>query len=342
MLDTMVPKAKAQRYVVAVDSGGTHTRVGCFDLDGSLLSSVSGRGGSPFHNRDAEENVKSAVRQCLVEGGLDPADAVAVGAGLAEIRVLRPNEDDAANAWAEGFFSTLPSRCPRVIVNDAVTAHRGALLGRPGVIVVGGTGSMILAVTGDGAVIESGRFEHYAGGARHLAFEAMQLIFTGVAEPDDADFVANVLEYWGAGTVSELRGIVLELAALEDIQIRRRYGLLAPLITAWANTSPLADRVLNVLVEKTVRGVLLLAPLLGDVEVSVATAGALATDSAFRSRLSRALAEQAERRVAVAPTALDPLRGAALLACEAAGIVLDDEVIRRLGESQRSFTAASS
>lgn len=317
-------------FVIAVDSGGTHTRVGCFGLDGTLLSTVSGRGGSPRHNKDAAANVTDAVNACLQSGSLDPAGAVGVAAGIAEIQAGR-SLDDETNSWAAAYFSGLPPGCPRILVNDAVIAHHGALLGRPGVIVVAGTGSMILARTRDGSEVESGWFEHYAGAARHLVFDAMQLILLGADQAADGELVARVLAYWGASDVPELREIVLGLQGVERTEVTRRYGRLAPTITALADTSPLADRVLRELARKTARGVHVLAPMVCDAPVPVALAGAVATNSAFQTRLAEALADEpgAVATTIVAP-ALDPLGGAALLAYDAAAIPWTDAVLARL------------
>jgi glucosamine kinase len=41
--------------VIAVDAGGSNTRVGCFSLDGDLLAQRTGTGGSLTHNDDAAE-----------------------------------------------------------------------------------------------------------------------------------------------------------------------------------------------------------------------------------------------------------------------------------------------
>lgn len=317
-------------FVIAVDSGGTHTRVGCFGLDGTLLSAISGRGGSPRHNKDAADNVADAVDACLQSGSLDPAGAVGLAAGIAEIQTGR-SLDDETNAWAAAYFSALPRSCPRVLVNDAVTAHHGALLGRSGVIVVAGTGSMILARTRDGSHVESGWFEHYAGAARHLVFDAMQLILLGADQPADGELVAQALAYWGAADVPELREVILRLQGVERTEVMRRYGRLASTITALADSSPLADRVLRELARKTARGIHVLAPMIGDAPVPVALAGAVATHPEFQTRLADALADETGAvPTTIVPPALDPLRGAALLAYDAAAIPWTDAVLARL------------
>ncbi len=320
-------------FIIAVDAGGTHTRVACFGLDGCLIATASGAGGSPFHNADAANAVADTVTACLRSGDLDATDAASLAAGMAEIRPGRGGDDE-TNAWAATYFSALPASCPRVIVNDAVAAHRGALLGRAGIIVVAGTGSMILAITDDGREVDSGRFEHYAGAARHLVNDAMQLILLGADRPADAELVAAVLAYWDAADVDALRTVVLGLERRDRREVMQRYGRLAPAITAAADTSPLADRVLRDLARKTARGVHVLSPLVSETQTPVALAGALATHPAFRNRLADALRDEPGAvQATIAAPSLDPLRGAALLACRAAGIPWSDELRERLRAS---------
>jgi glucosamine kinase len=316
-------------FIIAADAGGTHTRVACFGLDGALIGSATGRAGSPYHNAQAAETVAETTIRALRDGGLDAADAIGLVAGLADISIPGSGPAD-GNDWADGFFVIPSLGCDRVIVNDAVVAHRGALLGQPGVIVVAGTGSMILAITEDGTPVESGQFGHYAGGARHVAAEAMQLILAGAAGPGDVGFVASVLDYWGAADVPGLRRAMLGLAGSDPMERARRYGLLAPAVTAAADTSSVADRALRDLAGKTARGVQLLAPLLVQGHVPVATAGALATTPAFTSRLRDALYEG----TTLVPAVLDPLRGAALIAYQRAGIDIGPDLIDRLLLSQ--------
>lgn len=309
--------------MIAVDAGGTHTRVACFGLDGTALSAATGGGGSRDHDDDAARNVTDALTRCLDSAQLDPADAVGLAAGMAAVHRVGSNQGDSASEWTEAYFALPGLACPRVIVNDAVTAHRGALLGQPGVIVVAGTGSMILASTETGLEVESGEFEHYAGGARHLVFDAIQQVVAGAAGPADADLVDAMLAHWEATDLDRLRYTLLGMAALDRNDVKRRYGAFAPTITALADRSPIADRALRRLTDKTARGVGVLTPLFAADPVSVSTTGSLATDPDFAARLADSLADQP--RVRLVPAALGPLAGAALLAYEAAGLV-DDQL----------------
>ncbi len=317
-------------FVIAVDAGGTHTRVRCYGSDGALLSAATGAGGSPSHNHDAAENVADTVDRALVEGDLDPGDAIGFGAGLAGIGRAGSNQGGRTSAWAEEHFALPSLRCPRRFVNDAVVAHRGALLGEPGVIVVAGTGSMILAITADGEEIESGQFQHYAGGARHLVFDLMHQILIGTTSTDDAPLVAQVLEHWGVDDLPALRRVILDLAELDHNDVKRRYGAVAPLITAAAETSPLADQAIRGLTDKTAHGVLVLAALVGTEPVPVAVTGALASDPAFTDRLGVSLCVPGAVYSKLVPPVLDSVGGAALLAYEVGGLTPGPDVIDRL------------
>lgn len=320
--------------MIAADAGGTHSRVACFGLDGRLLGSATGAGGSPYHQSDAARNVATTTARALADASVDVADAVGLVAGLASISRPGSNQGDGTNDWARDFFRVPGLVCERTIVNDAVVAHRGALLGAPGVVVVAGTGSMILAIDERGTEVESGQFEHYAGAARHLAAEAVQLVLTGAATAEDGEVVAAVLGHWGVHDVAGLRRTLADQEGADPRQARHHYGALAPVITGAADASPLADRAVRDLAARAARGVRLVAPLAGDGVVPVATAGALAATPAFRARLADALAEDPVAPARLVPAALDALRGAAVLAYQRAGVALGQGLVDRLRDSQ--------
>lgn len=107
------------------------------------------------------------------------------------------------------------------------------------------------------------------------------------------------------------------------------------MVTEAADTSPLADRALRELAEKTARGVRLLAPLVHspsseDDPAPVTVAGSLATTTAFTARLAAALAEHPARRIEIVPAVLDPLRGAALIAYQNVGAPVSEGLISLL------------
>lgn len=310
--------------MIAVDAGGTHTRVACVALDGAVLGTARGGGGSPTHNHDAREQVRSTVLAAIAAAGLQAQDAVALAAGMAGF------EPGVGDEWASDFFALPGLDCSLDLVNDAVAAHRGAFADGAGVMVVAGTGSMILTVTASGEVVESGRYEHYAGGARHLVFEALGRLLTGEAGPEDDGFVAAVLAEWQVDDVANLRQIMLELSDADRNDVKRRYGALAPLVTAWADRSPLADGAVCWLAERTALGVRLLAPHVPLTPAPAALTGALAESDAFSRRLADALRAAPGPRAHLVAARLGPLGGAALLALGPSGVTVDDAILQRL------------
>ena len=321
-------------FVVAVDAGGTATRVGCYALDGTSLARATGAAGAAHHDDDAARNVAAAVSAALTSGGLDPAAARGLTAGVAGIGRTGSNQGVGRDeAWAASFYPLELLDCPRTFVNDAVVAHRGALLGGAGVVVVAGTGSMVLAIGHDGTEVESGQFQHYAGAARHVAFDVVHQVLAGRAEPADGALVARVLEHWGAADVDALRRVLLQREDVARNEVKRAFGSFAPVVTELADGSPLADRALRRLAEVTADGVLLLAPLLRDTPVAVSLAGSLALAPAFSTRLDAALDVPGAAPVRLLPPALDPLAGAAFLALRRLGVPLGAEVVQRLRSS---------
>ena len=317
------------RYVIAADAGGTHTRVACFALDGRLLGGAVGGGGNPRHQRDPATNVADTTARALAAAGRDARDAVCLVAGLAGINRADSNQGHSDASWAEDYFRPPGMTCPRVLLNDAVVAHRGAFCGAPGVVAVAGTGSMILAIDERGQETESGQLGHYAGAARHVARATIAMILAGEPVAADAGLVAALLAHEGVPDVDALRRARgLGAPAGAGLERDAADGRLARLVTAAAQTSPIADRAVRLLAARVARGIALVAPHAGPAPVRVVPIGGVATSPAFASRLAE------ELRVAgtgtLAAPILDPVGGAALLALRRIGIVPDAALVRRL------------
>lgn len=319
-------------FVIGFDGGGTHTRVACVGLDGTYLSIARGDGAAPMHNDDAEENVRSTLARALSEAGLDASGAAALVAGMAGFERTTSPQGLRQNAAVERSLELDGLTCPRTVVNDAVIAHRGALSGRAGVVVVAGTGSMILAIDEQGTELVNAQFGHYAGAARHLARDVVERILLGESSVADPLHTA-ALAHFDAEDVDGLRTAVLELSTAHHNDTKRSYGALAPQVTALAERSRLADISLRHLAEITARGVRLLAPSVAADPVPVACTGSLASDPRFRSRLEQALDRAGPRRTELVTPRLDPLGGAVLLALESAGVAADADVLAAVESS---------
>lgn len=313
--------------VIGLDAGGTHTRAICAALDGTILGRAACRGGSPNHNHDGRSQVQEAIRTALTTAGRGTGEVAALVAGLAGY------EDASAEEWAREFTALPGLDSRRIHRNDAEVAHAGAFAGGPGIIVIAGTGSMILGVTETGRHVRSGAFQHYAGGARHLSFGAVHRILTGAAGPQDNDFVEEILRHWQS-TPQDLHETIARQNDDDRNEVKRRFGTMAPLVTRHAATSPLADAALAELVDKTRVGIELVAGSFGTDTVGVCLQGGLATTPAFMDRLGTRLAAGASGCVLTAPQ-LGPTEGAALMAIREVWPA-DHSTISRLAAEPRS------
>ena len=123
--------------ILAVDLGKTSCRAA---VAGRRAQGTGAPGlATPGGVRAAEAAILSVAKE------LGPVDEAIVGAAGA---LAAP---DAARALGQALLASLPAE--RVAVtSDAVTAHAGALNGRPGVVLIVGTGVVALAIDADGAL----------------------------------------------------------------------------------------------------------------------------------------------------------------------------------------------
>jgi len=124
--------------VIGLDGGGT--KIHAVAADG--LGRVIGEGRSGACNlaavpvKECLEAAVDASAQALGQAGVSSLDVVSVCAGLAGVSFTQR---------ADEFRQALRIHFPNAsiaVVPDYVTAHYGALAGVPGVIVIGGTGSV--------------------------------------------------------------------------------------------------------------------------------------------------------------------------------------------------------
>lgn len=320
-----------EQFVVGVDSGGSHTRVVCADLGGRVLGAAQAAGGSPTHNVNAKYHVRAAIQDAMDRAGVEPGNAIGLVSGMAGFG------DERDKQWSMEYVDVSGLACPRYIANDAVVAHAGAFAGGPGVIAVAGTGSMIFGITEEGEQIRNERYSHYAGGARHLSFDAMARLLTDEDVSADVGLVHEIFQFWGVSNKGELRETVRKLESADRNEVKHAYGRMAPLITGAAESSPLASASCRHLAWATCVGIRLLAAHFESTVVPVALQGGLARSPAFTKSISIELAATQRERLSIVEPVLKPATGAALLALRRAGIDADELVLRRLAAGGHLF-----
>ena len=147
-----------QKVLIGIDGGGTHSTAVAAYLDGRIAAVVGG-GGANFHNigveavrRHLEEMVGTLCSRCGCE-----AEEICVGMSAL---------DAPADAATLALFTGGMFRQEQLdLQSDAYIALQGFTLGQPGVIVIAGTGSMLLMQDARGC-------QHTAGGWGYLLGDA--------------------------------------------------------------------------------------------------------------------------------------------------------------------------
>ena len=149
----------APPYVLGVDGGGTKTRAVVADSRGEVI----GRGHSGPSNplrvgvSDSTVAVREAVERACLDAGIRRQDLSAAEVGLAGVKREDIRERMRAALSAELGIESLE------VVTDAVIALHGATEGKPGLVVIAGTGSICCGVNARGRRACAGGWGPVAG-----------------------------------------------------------------------------------------------------------------------------------------------------------------------------------
>ena len=139
---------KARAIYIGVDGGGTKTAVGAYDADGNLLAHAV----CPplnYHVIGVEKALEHLM-QGIDALGQDRDNIVAIGIGDPAMDDV--GECDAAERFAAAARAQLA--CPIYIRSDAYMTLYGLTGGRtPGILVISGTGAMVLAEKEDAEMV---------------------------------------------------------------------------------------------------------------------------------------------------------------------------------------------
>jgi glucosamine kinase len=132
-------------WIIGVDGGGTGTRARLCDRAGLVLGFGEAGPSSLSHGvAGAWGQVQAAIRAAATAAGLGDVDPArcALGAGLAGA-----NDE----AQAAGFIAQQPGFATLALDTDGFTALLGAHAGRPGLVLLAGTGSVAEVLRADGS-----------------------------------------------------------------------------------------------------------------------------------------------------------------------------------------------
>ena len=317
-------------HFLGVDGGASGTACAVASADGAVLG--IGHAGPSNHilapggRERARAAVRDAVGHALAAAGLGPVTFRAAQFGMTGI--TRGSEQ--ARIFGEVVRETLDARLV-LIENDAVIARAGALAGRPGVIVIAGTGSVAFGEDPHGGQARTGGWGYIFGdegsgfaigcGGVRAALHARD----GTGEP------TVLVERLGDAAGMPVPDI--PMAFYEGRIDRSKIAALSRAVTRAAEEH---DAVARRLVEDAAAALARLVAAViaklrwSDGPVAVGPVGGVFEAGRTILRpLGEALARTAPRAVLVPPR-LEPAAGGVLLAMRAAGLPLSPAVLALL------------
>jgi N-acetylglucosamine kinase-like BadF-type ATPase len=194
-------------HVLGIDAGGTKTV--CFLADDAGRVIAEGRGpGANFHT-SGELDLESVLRQVIDEAIGDRAIVpAAVALGIAGV----DREDEAREV--RDIIRRIGYTSPVVVVNDALIALAAGAGGKPGIVIIAGTGSIAYGVNERRDAARSGGWGHIIGdeGSGYwIGREALSAVVRALDGRGPATrLIDDVLEHFGIKDISGLPRIVYD------------------------------------------------------------------------------------------------------------------------------------
>lgn len=159
--------------ILGIDGGGSHTRAVMADASGKIIGSGVGASINPRHHDSVTVRARLGELARRARGSrAEPLSAAFLSLGGISTRA----DAEAVEAVA-AEVGELAGANVRV-ANDAVAALVGGLAGRPGMVLIAGTGSACYGLAADGRSHWCGGWEHRAddaGSAYWVAIEALRV-----------------------------------------------------------------------------------------------------------------------------------------------------------------------
>lgn len=319
--------ASPKPCLLVMDAGGTHTRALVVTCEGTCLGGSESGPANIFlvGERVAARNLRQAGREALKSAKVTRKSVAAAVIGDASVDCdglgREPSED--------ALRRELPDTRVRAVA-DALIALDGALGGKPGVVIVSGTGSVLLGRKRNGELVKAGGWGPLMGDEGSAPWIAQQALRATVQAADGTApataLTRVVMKYFH---VRSFR-LIVEPIYQQDLTSRQLGGL-APLVAQAAKQGDRAARAIfrqaGEELAKQAAAVICRMKLPG---ATVSYQGSVfLSGSTLLTPLRRELRRLAPRAVLVPPV-LPPIGGAFLLALRLAGY-------KRYGKEIKNF-----
>lgn len=151
-------------YVLGIDGGGTRSRALLADLNESTLAQHESGASNPnvVGFDTAADNLAQAIRECCTQAACDLSRLGVIVLGLAGMG-RQADRETLRQAVALRLFDSESQAMPIIVESDARIALEGAFSGNPGIILIGGTGSIVMGKTHRGEILRVGGWGRLLG-----------------------------------------------------------------------------------------------------------------------------------------------------------------------------------
>ena len=207
---------KRERYWLGVDGGGTHTRAMIFrssvDDAGKNLVGEGNAEAANFHRvgiETATKSVKTAIEEACAQAGITPGMITAACIGLAGV-----SHPDNHRKMFEAISVALPS-LPFTLETDARIALAGATAGKPGVVIIAGTGSIAFGINRSGVVARAGGWGPTLGdegSGTYIGRRALEAVMTAYDRrtPEETLLTGRICSFFKVQSPAELPSVVYQ------------------------------------------------------------------------------------------------------------------------------------
>jgi N-acetylglucosamine kinase-like BadF-type ATPase len=319
----------ATGVVVGIDGGATYSFGVAVDLSGTARAAAKAGSLNFFGTslQEARRSLTQLMRTLEVSLPLGNELVYTVIGSAALFSEAAPREKE---LLCRGI---IPMEATR-LVSDVMTAYHAASLGRPGVLIVGGTGSSFLARNEDGHYAQVGAWGHLLGDEGSAYWIGRECIRAAIAASEGTGpatcLLEVILQWFDVKILTDIVPIIYQ-----PKYAKHRFAALAGFAADHADPSDpvwmaICERAGLELARQAIAAVRLVNLHVRPVPVwlngSVVRLNSAVRESLFRN-MSAHLPIQHE------PMRLAPLLGAAALALSAAGVAVDAEMVERLAAS---------
>lgn len=220
------------------------------------------------------------------------------------------------------------------VVGDSITTFHGASLGKPGILVLCGTGSIVLIQNGEGQFFQTGGWGHQLGdegGGHWIAVQSIRAAIAAVeGRGPQTALVAEICRWFQVKELSDIVAAIYHPKFSKDKLAVLAEHLAVTLGEDDPGFNDVCRRGGEELARQTLAAVAVLGLDLDPVPLYL-HGGVVTKNRVLREALVRSLQERLP--VEVTPPALIPILGAALMALVGAGVHPSEDVVTTLRES---------